>query len=67
MIKGDKTSVKVMNQHGPMGFVMFVAFVGSLVYFLQQAHNFGDVLFAFLKALVWPGFVVYHVLQLLGA
>lgn len=67
MTKSDKASVKAMNQHGPMGFVMFVAFVGALVYFLQQANDFGDVLFAFIKALVWPGFIVYHVLQLLGA
>jgi hypothetical protein len=67
MTKSDKASVKIINQHGPMGFVLFVAFVGALVYFFQQADNFGDVLFAFIKALVWPGFVTYHVLQLLGA
>jgi hypothetical protein len=67
MLKSDKNSVKIINQHGPIGFVMFVAFIGAFVYFCQIAHNFGDVLFAFLKALVWPGFVVYHVLQLLGA
>ena len=65
--KSDKASVKIINQHGPMGFVMFAAFIGALVYFLQQAHGFGDVLFAFLKALVWPGFVVYYALGLLGA
>lgn len=67
MTKNDKSSVKIINQHGPMGFVMFVAFIGALVYFLQSTHNFGDVLFAFIKALVWPGFVIYHGLQLLGA
>lgn len=67
MTKEDKTSVKVINQHGPMGFVLLVAFVGALVYFVQQANDFGGVLFAFLKALAWPGFIVYHVLQLLGA
>ncbi len=65
MIKGDKAHV--MHQHGPLGFIMFVAFIGALVYFFQRAHNFGDVLFAFLQALVWPGIVVYHVLQALGA
>jgi len=59
--------VKIINQHGPMGFVMFAAFVGAFIYFSQNAHHFGDILFAFIKALVWPGFVVYHGLQLLGA
>lgn len=67
MTKGDHSSVKIINQHGPMGFVAFVAFVGAFIYFCQTAHNFGDVLFAFIKALVWPGFVVYHVLQVLAA
>lgn len=60
-------SVKVINQHAPMGATMFIAFVGAFVYFYQFTNNFGDVLFAFIKALVWPGFVVYHVLQVLGA
>jgi hypothetical protein len=50
-----------------MGFVMFVAFIGAFTYFSQHANNFGDVLFALVKALVWPGFVVYHGLQMLGA
>jgi hypothetical protein len=67
MIKSDKTSAKVINQHGPMGFAMLAAFIGAFIYFLQSTHHFGDVLFAFMKALVWPGFVVYHGLQLLGA
>ena len=67
MTKSDHASSKIIHQHGPMGFVMFVAFIGAFVYFLQSVHNFGDVLFAFLEALVWPGFVVYHGLQLLGA
>ncbi len=67
MTKNDHASVKIINRHGPMGFVAFVAFVGAFVYFLQGTHNFGDVLFAFIKAIVWPGFVVYHVLLFLGA
>jgi hypothetical protein len=67
MTKSETTSVKAINQHGPIGFVMFTAFIGALIYFSQQAHNFGDVLFAFAKALVWPGFAVYHILQLLAA
>ena len=67
MTKGDKDTVKIINQHGATGFVMFVAFIGAFIYFLQNTHDFGDVIFAFLKAIVWPGFIVYHGLQLLGA
>jgi len=67
MTKNGSNTVKVINQHGPTGFAMFVAFIGAFIYFLQGTQHFGDVIFAFLKALVWPGFVVYHGLQLLGA
>lgn len=66
-MKSDKSSVKVINRHAPAGFVGFVAFVGAFVYFLQDTKDFGDVIVAFFQALVWPGFVVYHVLQMLGA
>lgn len=67
MTKGGKASVQVINDHGPAGFVMFVAFVGALVYFSQQAHDLLGFLFAFLEALVWPGILLYHVLQVLRA
>lgn len=67
MAKDEKNTVKIINQHGPTGFVMFVAFIGAFIYFLQGTHNFGDVIVAFFKAIVWPGFVVYHGLLLLGA
>lgn len=66
MAHNDKT-VKVINDHGPLGFVFFVAFVGSFVYFLQDIKDFGDFIMAFLQACVWPGILVYHVLQMLGA
>lgn len=67
MTKSDSNTTKIINQHGPTGFAMFVAFVGAFIYFLQNTQDFGDVIMAFLKALVWPGFVVYHGLQMLGA
>lgn len=56
---------KNMQQHGPAGFVFFVAWVGALVYFINQASGFWEVILAFLKACVWPAFLVYHVLQAL--
>jgi hypothetical protein len=60
-------SVKVINDHGPIGFVFFVAFFGAAVYFVQQSEGFWGFIFAILKAVVWPGFAIYHVLKLLGA
>jgi len=67
MTKDDKRSAETINRHAPAGFVMFVGFVGALLYFLRHANDFGDVLLALVKAIFWPGIVVYHVLQTLGA
>jgi hypothetical protein len=66
MTKNEKT-VNVMNDHGPMGFVLFVAFIGAVVYFVQQSEGFWEFILAILKAIVWPAFVTFHVLELLGA
>jgi len=67
MVKnGESMKVKVINQ-GPSGFLAFVAFVGAFVYFAQGANDFGDFVWAFLQAIVWPAILVFHVLQTLGA
>jgi hypothetical protein len=36
--------------------------IGALVYYVMHAHGFWGVILAILKALVWPAFVVYHLL-----
>jgi hypothetical protein len=64
--KRDK-AVKVVNNGAPVGFVLFVAWFGALVYFINHANGFWEVVLAFLKACVWPAIVLYHVLQTLGA
>jgi hypothetical protein len=63
----DKKSMKVVNQ-APGGFVLFLALIGAAIYFVgQTSGGFWEVILALLKAIVWPVFVMYHVLQLLGA
>jgi len=42
-----------------------IGFIGALVYFIQQASNFGEGVLGVLKAIVWPGFVVYELLKFL--
>lgn len=66
MAKSDNSLVKITHEHGPTGFVFFVAYIGAVVYFFQQQPDFWGFVLALLKAMVWPGFVVYHGLQLLG-
>lgn len=57
----------VIVNKGPGGFILFVAYIGAAVYFVQQASGFWEVIGALFKAIVWPGFVVYHILAMFHA
>jgi hypothetical protein len=47
------------------GGIWFLGFIGALVYYIHtHSGTFWLVLLAFLKAAVWPSFVVFHILQL---
>jgi hypothetical protein len=48
---------------GSNGAVYGLGFVGALVYFMQAASGFGEVITGFLKALVWPAYIVYKLLE----
>jgi hypothetical protein len=63
---GVVDKVKVINQ-GPTGFVFFLTIIGAAVYYVQNSEGFWGFILALLKALVWPAFVTYDVLKLLGA
>lgn len=67
MAKKDDSKVKVVTDHGPAGFMAFVAWVGAFVYFLKDVSDFGDVIWAFLQACVWPAILLYNVLTALHA
>ena len=45
----------------------FFGMIGALVYWLQVADGFWPVVFAFVKALFWPGFFVYEVLKFIAS
>ena len=62
---GSASTSKSSARNGAAGGIWFLGFVGALVYYIHaHSGSFWLVLLAFLKALVWPAFVVYHVLQL---
>ena len=50
---------------GGAGGIWFLGFIGALVYYIHtHSGTIWLVVLAFLKAAVWPAFVVFHVLQL---
>jgi hypothetical protein len=49
------------------GAVYGLGLIGALVYNISQASGFWMVILAILKSLVWPAFLVFHLLKSLGA
>lgn len=43
-----------------------LGFIGAAVYYLSHATTFLAGVYGFLKALVWPAFLVYYALEQLG-
>jgi hypothetical protein len=44
----------------------FLGLIGALVYYIQLADNFWQIVVACLKALVWPAFLVYDLLKFIA-
>ena len=62
MAKKDKSQ---MHKAKPAAGFFLVTYVGTLIYFLDKADGFGEVLLAFLQAAVWPAFLVNRVFTML--
>jgi hypothetical protein len=58
------TKAKVMNGSGA-GAVYGLAMIGAAVYYIQNAQSFWDGVLGILKAIVWPAFLVYKLLEFL--
>jgi hypothetical protein len=65
MIDHDKKTVKVIER-APSGFIVFLFYIGAAIYFVHKTTGgFWEVVLALLQAIVWPVYVIYHVLQAL--
>lgn len=52
-----------MKNNGAVGGGVYgLAFIGALIYFIQQADTFWMGVLGVLKAIVWPALLVYHLL-----
>jgi len=51
---------------GTSGAIYGLGFIGACVYFIGTAGTFWLGVLGFLKALVWPAFLVYAALKYLG-
>ena len=44
-----------------------LGFIGAAIYYIMQATSFWWGVLGFLKAIVWPAFLVFEALKALGA
>jgi hypothetical protein len=62
-IHKGKKAVKTGGSSG----IWFLGFIGALIYYLHfHSGTFWLVILAILKAIVWPVFLVYHLLMFLN-
>ncbi len=54
------------EDYGMTGMVYCLGVIGAAVYYISHATSFGMGVIGFLKALVWPAFLVHGLLTFLG-
>jgi len=55
-----------MSKHVGGGAAYGLGFIGAAVYFIAKATGFWIGVLGFLKAIVWPAFLVYGLFKFLG-
>ncbi len=58
---------KECQSSAPAGAVYGLGLIGAAIYYIGGATTFGMGLLGFLKAVVWPVFLVMEALESLGA
>ena len=53
------------SSSGIAGGTYFMGFIAAAIYFIQNATSFWPGVLGFLKALIWPAFLVYNLLEFL--
>jgi len=55
------------HSHAKCGGIYGLGFLGAAIYYISQSTGFWMGVLGFLKALVWPAFLVYELLKSVGA
>jgi len=53
--------------HAPHSALYGMGFIGAAIYYISHTIGFLPGVLGFLKALIWPAFLVYEVLKSLNA
>jgi len=61
------TRGRTIVRDGPWGFFFLLAYIGAAIYFVSASDgSFWGVILGLLQAIVWPVYVVFHVLTVIG-
>jgi hypothetical protein len=63
----EKCAKREYKGAGPSSAVYGLGFIGAAIYYISVATSFWIGVLGFLKAIVWPVFLVYEALKALGA
>lgn len=58
---------KDVQNNAPAGAVYGLGLIGAAIYYIGAATSFGMGVLGFLKAVIWPVFLVMEALKSLGA
>ena len=58
---------KDVQNTAPASAVYGLGLIGAAIFYISTATSFGMGVLGFLKALVWPAFLVYEALKAMGA
>ncbi len=53
------------NTNAPSGIIYGLGLIGAAIYFIAQATTFWMGVLGFLKAIIWPVFLVYEMFKYL--
>ena len=56
-----------VQNNAPSSAIYGLGLIGAAIYYISHATSFWMGAIGFLKALVWPAFLVYEALNVLGA
>lgn len=62
-----KKEVKCNVQEGCVGAFYVLGLIGAAIYYISTAIGFWGGVLGFLKAIVWPAFLVFELLKFTGA
>lgn len=67
-MREERSTIRVVETAGQWGFFFLLAYIGAAIYFISGADgSFWGAILGLLQAAVWPAYVIFHVLEALGA